>query len=144
MDRSRRAFLAVFVPTAALLSPLFFHEPFSTAYGAVVAGLWGLAAAAAWLIGRACAARGDFVPAHTAVSGIVIFVVCAVLLEGLLRAFVPGPFEHYATFGHERSAVFGFEARKNHAWEYKGAVHSTDRHGFRTHTDGAERRLSDA
>ncbi len=139
----KKGFLLALLPSALLLLPLFFHRsaypqigPYNSVYFIFLAGISFLALTVSSIVGWLCSIKKSFYPLFWLLSGFLVITISGVLGEFFLRIKFRDPFYMYEMWGHEKSILFGFEAKPNHHWKKDGVSYSTDTHGFRTHVNG--------
>lgn len=144
-----KTFLYAFVTSGLALAipilPLFWHrsgpppEPaYSSSYLLFLVICAMLGPASALLVALRCRVRNSLAPAALLAFSTLLILGTVGMAELGLRMWGSDPFSEYAKWGHERSVLFGFEAKKNHAWKSTGAVYTTDSLGFRTNTQAPD------
>ncbi len=137
-----KGLLLVLSPLTILILPLFFHRSpnpqlgsYSLSYLLVILSISGCAVIAAIATGVYCSRKRNVKPAFWLLLLIFSLIVILVSVEFLLQFKFRDPFAEYASYGHHKSILFGFEAKPNNQWKSLNALCTTDKHGFRTHVN---------
>lgn len=135
-----RAFLLTFVPCALLILPLYFHTSGSSQIGTYSVGYFGMlvvvstsATVLSVVIATLCGRSASLQRAYATLAIMVGVVASLGMVEIALRLVMNDPFHEYKKWGHQKSAIFGYEAQPHHLWKFANATYTTDEFGFRTH-----------
>lgn len=139
-----KGLLLVLSPLVVLILPLFFHlspnpqlGSYSLSYFLCILTILGCAIIAAIAIGHYCFKERSIKSAFWVLLLVLSLIFILILSEFLLQFKFRDPFAKYAAYGHQKSILFGVEAKPNNRWKSRNALCTTDGHGFRTHVSDA-------